>query len=259
VIAKARVGRPGAGLVKPVGRVDLTNKKPGLQKQDQVKPAISAEQADEKKKKEASVEEESTMSSSKAPVDEDKPDSTSEIVEKQETALDEFAPELQEDSSTVHKVSAPAAESQHPRSSSDPQASTSPSLPESFSSLSIAKENGSISPPPSDVPDMTSESEEDSRDIDEAPSEKPSSPAQSFQRSLAPSPSPPQEEKVKIQVNGEQVDDAPMLKEEETAKSFSQWGSREGGITIPQPPRSVSPAASSPGLAGQKKVPMWVI
>jgi len=186
------------------------------------------------------------------------PPDNSSTVDQPKEATELLDPPLQEPAAP-QRSDGIAAESDKSQEATEQVAN----LPASFSTLSVTE---SLSPPPSDVPDMESDNGDDSReDGDQGPVTKPSSPTGSFQRSLAPSPSPivvnniPE---VKIEPT-EQVETEPLIvREIEEPKRFSEWGSREGAINVPPPStsRSVSPAASSPNATTpiEKKVPMYV-
>ena len=287
VVSKARIGRPGAAMNKPVGpvgKVDLTKKKRTLVKADEGKAkemGVKAKQQGSSKdvelanSKQSSAIEDSAETKKAASSDSELSQNALAAVEPLPTQVKESEqpknePTKQvtpvEEASANDTVTAPAIPvvdsgmepAQHPRAASDPQPTSIPQ-PESadqgmtntFSTLSVSS---SVSPPPSDMPDMETDNEEDSREVEGQPSTKPSSPSESFHRSLAPSPSPTPQP-VKIESDHDQS--IPIIVDEaKDTKRFNEWGSREGGaISIPAPARSVSPAVSSP-VGSQKKVPM---
>lgn len=290
VVSKARIGRPGAAMNKPVGpvgKVDLTKKKRTLVKPDEgkgkeveakAKEAGKSKDVDLPNDTQPSAVEDSADTKKTASADQEASQNAPAAAEEsQAQAKEREQPKKEPNEQTKPVEEAPANDTttapaipvvdsemeaaQHPRAASDPQP-TSASQAESadqgmtntFSTLSVSS---SVSPPPSDMPDMETDNEEDSRELEGQPSTKPSSSSESFHRSLAPSPSPtPQPVKVGSDENPGQGGIPIIVDEVKDTKRFNEWGSREGGaISIPAPARSVSPAVSSPA-GSQKKVPM---
>lgn len=290
VVSKTRIGRPGASgnkPVGPVGKVDLTKKKRPLMKDEGKKDVEvkkdsdaakeSTKDAESGKKQEAAAKESTAATEMSPPNEQETKDVSDPVEESRVRAKDSDRPTPDqtdkdgsaEAPSSEDNIPASAAPTelvesepaQHPRAASDPQPisntqaeSTDQGISNTFSTLSVSS---SASPPPSDMPDMETDNEEDSREVEGQPSTKPSSPSDSFHRSLAPSPSPiPQTETVKVESEQDGQSIPIIVNEVKDTKRFNEWGSREGGpINIPPPARSVSPAASSPA-GSQKKVPM---